>query len=141
MRLGTIMMACGTLLLAGCATVEMSSASVNNGERLLVIRDKGYSFAHLFTLWSGNLTWDAKRQKVNRKVKFFKNHADSAHVYAMAEKIAQRENCELVDVAFANNYNGINPDNLYGLIFIYDMSVSALLRPNGARINTAKEVR
>jgi len=125
-----LMSACCALVLAGCATVEMSSpGALADGDRLLVIQNDGYELFWLLPLWSGRLAWNEKHQCVDRKVQFFTNNSDTQHLYAMARKIAERENCELVGVTFIDNYKGLEPFFLYGAIKSNDTALSAILRP------------
>ncbi len=125
-----LMVLCGALALAGCATVEMSSAgAMKGGDRLLVIQNDGYELLGILPLWSGNLTWNEKLQCVDREVAFFRNHSDTQHLYEMAKRIAEHENCDLVDVTFVDNYLGLNPQSFYGALVNSDTAISAVLRP------------
>jgi len=115
---------------AGCATVEMSSVgSMKNGDRLLSIQNDGYELLWFIPLWSGLLEWDAKTNDVDCAPALFRNHADTQHLYEMAHKIAERENCELVDVTFIEKYAGLDIRNFYGLVRSSDVLISAVLRP------------
>jgi len=115
---------------AGCATVEMSSVgSMKNGDRLLSIQNDGYELLWFIPLWSGLLEWDAEDNDVDCSPALFRNHADTQHLYEMAHRIAERENCELVDVTFIDKYAGLDFRNLYGLIKANDVLISAVLRP------------
>lgn len=128
---------CGLLALVGCSTVEMSSTgSMDDGKRLLVIQAKSYQIARAVPLFSNGLTWDAEDNKVSRTPVFFSDEADTQHLYDMAKKIAQRENCNLGDVTFIDNYWALDPSLLYGLISSSDVAISAVLIPR-----QAKEVR
>jgi len=117
-------------VVTGCSTVEMTSAgAMKNGDRLLVIQNDGYELLWTIPLWSGGMTWDAKTKTVDCSPALFRNLADTQHLYEMAQKVAERENCDLVNVTFVDNYLGLNPNNLYGAIKSSEVTASAILRP------------
>jgi len=124
----------GLIMLAGCASVELSSnGSLPNGDRLLVIQNNGYELLRTIPLGSGDLSWNARKQCVNAEPALFQNNSDTQHLYAMAIKIAERENCDLVDVTFIDNYEALNPNNIYGLVQANDTAISAILRPRAKK--------
>jgi len=126
------LLAVGLLALgvAGCATVELTSPdAIGNGDRLLVIQCDGYEILDLIPLWSGCLEWDARMRMPVEGPALFGRHSNTQHLLQLARKIAERENCELVNVTFIDNYIGLNPHNIYGLITNRDTAISAVLRP------------
>lgn len=116
--------------MVGCATVEMTSAgSMKNGDRLLVLQNDGYELLWCIPLWSGAMTWDEKSKSVEYTPVFFKNNADTQHLYVAAKRVADNENCDLVNVTFVDNYLALNLSNCYGAIKVNEVTISAILRP------------
>jgi len=121
---------CGLIALVGCSTVELSSnGSMDDGKRLLVIQAKAFQVVRKVPLFSGGLTWDVEDKKVSRTPVFFDDEADTQHLYVMAKKIAERENCDLEDVTFIDNYWDVDPTLLHGLFTASDIAISAVLCP------------
>lgn len=118
-------------LTAGCATVELSSpGSMQNGERLLVIQNDGYELFGFLPLGSGALDWSSKGAgRVITGTAMFSNRSDTRHLYSMAIKVAERENCDLKDVVFIDNTDMVNLSRCYGLVFYDDVAISAVLVP------------
>lgn len=124
------LLALAALAVAGCATVEISSVgSMKGSDRLLVIQNDGYELFWLLPLWSGDLTWDAEGDRVSRSVAFFENQADATHLWEAARRIAERGNCDLVDVTFIDNDRAWDLQTLYGMVKVSDVAISAVLRP------------
>jgi len=118
------------LVCAGCATVEMSTVGNMAGrDRLLVIQNDGYELLWILPLWSGNLEWNNARNDVDVSPVPFKNHADVNRLYSMARKIAERENCDLVDLKFIDSSRILDLTNFYGALKADDVAISAVLRP------------
>lgn len=117
-------------LLAGCATVEMSNVgAMDGGKRMLVIQNDGYMLLGTVPIVSGRLEWDKVRNKPDRYPTLFANNADTQHLYAMAQKIAERENCDLEDVTYFDNSSMLDFSSMYGLVTYDDVAISAVLVP------------
>lgn len=115
---------------AGCATVTLSEkGSMAGGERLLVIQNDGYMLLGTVPLASGRLSWNVNGKSVNRYPALFSNNADTQHLYSMAMKVADRENCDLKDVVFIDNSSLLDFNSCYGLITCDDVAISAVLVP------------
>lgn len=125
-----MVVACALAALAGCATVEMSSVGkMDRGERLLVIQSNGYELLWFIPIGSGKLTWNAQKNDVDASFAPFQNNADTRHLYEMARRIAERENCDLVGVTFIDNFSALDPSAFYGAVKCFDTAISAVLRP------------
>lgn len=118
-------------LAAGCATIQLSSAgAMKDGERLLAIQNDGYMLLGVVPLASGSLIrLPTVRSGKSTHPVFFANHADTQHLYAMALKVAERENCDLKDVEFIDNSTQLDLTCAYGLVTHDDVAVSAVLVP------------
>ncbi len=125
-----IIAACALAALTGCATVELSSAGkMKGGDRLLVIQNDGYELFWCIPLWSGRLTWNAAKNDIDASTVFFRNDSNTQRLYEMAMRVAERENCELVDVTFIDNFRALDPSTCYGAVKSCDTAISAVLRP------------
>ena len=129
-----ILAACA--LCAGCASVEISSpgslhplavgGGSHPGDRAVVVSDVGYHLFRSIPLGSGDLRWDEKKNDVAGGPVFFSNQARIDNCFAALQRVAERENCDLVDVSFTDPSNL----NLEFVICGYDeIQASAILRP------------
>lgn len=126
--LGAGMALAGAMLFAGCSTIEISSAgAMHPDERLLTIQSNGIALVDSIPLWSGTVKVDA-RGVPQESFAMFCDKTNSDDLYAAAQEIAKRQNCELTNVFFTNGYQGLNIANFYGLFTVYDTSVSAVLK-------------
>lgn len=115
-------------LLSGCATVEMSSSgAMTQSERQLVLQSNGYALANLIPICSGTVNVDAKG-KPTGSIALFQERTTTSELYAKAQAVAKAQNCELTNVVFTDNYQGIDAANFYGLFTVYDVTLSAVLK-------------
>ena len=77
----------------------------------------------------GVIPEDAEGDRVSRSVAFFENQADATHLWEAARRIAERGNCDLVDVTFIDNDRAWDLRTLYGMVKVSDVAISAVLRP------------
>jgi len=118
------------VLLGGCANVQLSSiGSLPDRDRLLVVQNDGYMLVGVLPLASGSLTWNAAEKEASITPVFFSNNTEIRHLYDVALRVAERENCELVNPTIIDNSAGLDPARLYGLITFNDVTLSAVLRP------------
>lgn len=132
------------VIMAGCASVEMSRRGSLKGvdvvgattpaDRVVLVNN---SAVHLFWTWtiaSGDLRWDAQKKDIKGGIAWFDDFCGNDDCYEVLQNIAERENCDLVDVIFTeSSAPGFSVDSYEGLFgFIagsYSVQGCAILRP------------
>lgn len=134
-------------VLAGCASVEITQkgslsdvdllGATTPADRHILITNGGMHLFWIFTVATGDLSWDEKKNDIAGGIAWFDDQAGCDHCYAALQNIARRENCDLVDVVF-NNASTSDLDCssaeglLAGFIGMSDVQCSAVLRPKTA---------
>ena len=136
--------ACGAALLAGCATVEISSPGSMRGitmpgattpaDRSVIVYNSGCHLFWWWTLWSGDLRWDEAKDDIAGGVALFRNCTGMDDAFSVLQHVAAREKCDLVDVVFTDaSRSDLSVSSaqglLQGLLGISDVMASAVLRP------------
>ncbi len=144
----SLMAAALAALAAGCATVEISSPGSMNGidiqgattraDRMVFVSNTGIHLFGTFTICSGGLVWNEEKQDIEGGVAFFSDYCGNDDCYETLQRIARRENCDLVDVVFTeastsdfscSSYEGL----LGGICGTYSVKASAVLREKSQR--------
>ncbi len=131
-------------LMCGCASVKISSPGSLSGvdivgattpaDRMVVVSNFGFHMFWTITLCSGDLRWDSAKRDIKGGTAFFSDYCGNDDCYEVLQRIAERENCDLVDVVFTEcspfgfsvtSYQGLT----CGLCGRYDVQASAILRP------------
>ncbi len=144
MKAIVLTLALAMAMLTGCASVSLSSPGIMEGidvkgaggpvDRVAVINNCGLYLLWSLTVGTGDVRWNPKTQDINGGCAMFKDFSNMHNIYEALNRIAERENCELVDVVFLDgsdssmslfSYSGLAA----GLIGVNDITVSAVLRP------------
>ena len=131
-------------LAAGCAHVTISSpnslagldvlGSPTQADRQVVVRNSGIHCLWWFPLASGDMRWDDKTNDIKGGTDFFANHCSSSDCMDTLQKIAERENCDLVDIYFTDmTKSGFDITSFSGLFAwvggLYEVQACGILRP------------
>ena len=134
-------------LAAGCAHVDISSPNSLSGlkvigsptqaDRQVVVRNSGIHVLWWFPLASGDMRWDDETNDIKGGTDFFDNHCSPSDCMNVLEKIAERENCDLVDVYFTDmTKSGFDVTSFSGLFAwvggLYEVQACGILRPRAA---------
>ena len=128
----------------GCAHVDISSpkslsgldvlGSPTRADRQVVVRNSGIHAFWWFPLASGDMRWDDEKNDIRGGTDFFDNHCSVTDCMNALQKIAERENCDLVDVYFTDmTKSGFDVTSLSGLFAwvggLYEVQACGILRP------------
>lgn len=131
-------------LSAGCAHVTISSPNSLSGldvlgsptpaDRQVVVRNSGIHGLWWFPIMSGDMRWDDEKNDIKGGTDFFSNHCSPTDCMNTLEKIAERENCDLVDIYFTDmTKSGFDVTSFSGLFAwaggLYEVQACGILRP------------
>lgn len=137
-----------TLLCAGCMTAQISSPDSLKGVKIkeaddrpgraLVVASEGYYLFQIVPLVSGSLQWNEKLNEPKADLSFFRHELSAQNFINLMTKIADRENCDLIDISVENKWTA--PFGLWGItdwcttvIGLHRMNYSATLVPREAK--------
>lgn len=96
------------LFLQGCATVEITPLGAMDGMsvggvdgknlRHVYISNGGYYLLDGWPLAMGDIRWDEKKQDIRGGTTFFREQGQLHDIEEVLVKIAERENCDLIEV-------------------------------------------
>ncbi len=142
------------VLAAGCAHVDMSSpkslsgldvvGSPTRADRQVVVRNSGMHLLWWFSIATGDLRWDDEKNDIKGGLAFFDNHCSPKDCMQALQNIAERENCDLVDVYFTDmTKSGFDVTSFSGLFAwvggLYEVQACGILRPRDGEPEKAKE--
>lgn len=131
-------------LMCGCASVKISSPGSLSGvdvvgattpaDRMVVVSNNAYHLFSTFTLESGDLRWDEEKNDIKGGIALFQDYCGNDDCYEVIQRIAERENCDLVDVIFTeSSIPTFNVSSYAGLAAFalgsYQVQACAILRP------------
>lgn len=131
-------------LATGCAHITISSPNSLSGldvlgsptpaDRQVVVRNSGIHALWWFSIMTGDLRWDDEKNDIKGGTAFFDNHCTSQDCMYTLQNIAERENCDLVDVYFTDmTKSGFDVTSLSGLFAwvggLYEVQACGILRP------------
>ncbi len=134
-------------VMCGCASVTMSSPGSLSGtdvvgattpaDRMVVVSNNGYHLFCTFTLESGDLRWDENKKDIKGGIALFQDYCGNDDCYEVLQRIAERENCDLVDVIFTESSTSSFNVSSYaglaaGILGSYQVQASAILRPRAS---------
>ena len=134
-------------LAAGCAHVDISSPNSLSGlkvigsptqpDRQVVVRNCGVHLLWWFSVASGDMRWDDETKDIKGGVSFFEDHCNTKDCMYTLQRIAERENCDLVGVYFTDmTKSGFDVTTLSGLFAwvggLYEVQACGILRPRAA---------
>ena len=118
--------------LTGCATVYRTTPG-----SLTSIDYTGYHFLWTFPLFSGDLRWNEEKQSINGGTCLFSDQVGADELQNALLKIAERRNCDVIDIVFDDSdtsYAGVSESGAIGLFFgSSHMGVSGVLVPKKAQ--------
>ena len=152
MKCAHVLVALSAALMAGCATVKYSDPSLLEGvavkgtggravSRAVLVDTSGYYFLWTVPLVSGDLRWNDETQTIEGGCRFFRDQVGVSELQDVLLKIAEQNDCDLVDVFVQDSdssYAGTSYSGIVGACFgSSHMSMSAILVPRN-QDNTAK---
>lgn len=136
------------LFFVGCMTARISSPDSLKGVKIkeaddrpgraLVVASEGYYLFQIIPLVSGSLQWNDKRNEPKSDFSFFRHELSAQNFIDLMTKIADRENCDLIDITVENKWTA--PFGFFGVtdwfttvIGLHRMNYSATLVPREAQ--------
>ena len=133
--------------LTGCATVyrttpgSLTSIDYKGANdtplEQVYITTTGYHFLWTFPLFSGDLRWNEEKQSINGGTCLFSDQVGADELQNALLKIAERRNCDVIDIVFDDSdtsYAGVSESGAIGLFFgSSHMGVSGVLVPKKAQ--------
>ena len=132
---------------AGCATVyrttpgSLTSIDYKGANdtplEQVYITTTGYHFLWTVPLFSGDLRWNEEKQSINGGTCLFSDQVGADELQNALLKIAERRNCDVIDIVFDDSdtsYAGVSEGGAIGLFFgSSHMGVSGVLVPKKAQ--------
>ena len=94
----------------GCATVEYSSPTALKGVTIkgvdgqarehVIIDTTGYFLFNTLPLFTGDISWDARKRSISGGTSFFSNHVKASELQNSLVNLAKSRNCDLADVSY-----------------------------------------
>ena len=132
---------------AGCATVRYSSPKMLKGidiqgaggppERLVLVDTSGFYFLWTIPIVSGDMRWNEKTRSIEGGTVFFRDMVGLDELQNALVKIAESQNCDLVDISVQDSdtsYAEPSYEGAVGLLFGSSrLCASAVLVPRDTR--------